>query len=125
MIYRNIASLGAAFETAWRRILLADAFFMNTDRHMRNFGVIRSSLDGSVLRLAPNFDNNQAYTANPSGKYSDGMLKAYMEENGSLAADDLETLADAASKNRTFADAVAAAKRYYCDYVFHKETLIG
>ncbi len=79
VIYRNIASLGASFEKAWKRILLADAVFINTDRHMRNFGFIRSSATGEVLRLAPNFDNNQAYLANPSGTYSDGMLRLYMK----------------------------------------------
>ena len=61
VIYRNLASLGDEMEAAWRRILLADALFMNTDRHMRNFGVIRSAATGDILRLAPNFDNNQAY----------------------------------------------------------------
>ena len=80
VIYRNIATLGTEFEEAWKRILLADAVFVNTDRHMRNFGVIRSSRTGEFLRLAPNFDNNQAYLANPSGTYSDGMLKLYMKQ---------------------------------------------
>ena len=65
VIYNNISSLGIAFEEAWIRILLADALFMNTDRHMRNFGFIRSAETGRVLRMAPNYDNNQAYTANP------------------------------------------------------------
>ena len=39
VIYDNLASLGSAFEEAWMRILLVDAFFMNTDRHMRNLRV--------------------------------------------------------------------------------------
>lgn len=80
VIYRNIVSLGLGFKKAWKRILLADALFVNTDRHMRNFGVIRSSETGEVLRLAPNFDNNQAYLANPSGTYSEEMLKMYMKQ---------------------------------------------
>lgn len=80
VIFGNIASLGASYEQAWKRILLADAVFANTDRHMRNFGVIRSSVTGEVLRLAPNFDNNQAYLANPGGRYSDVMLKMFMQK---------------------------------------------
>ena len=80
VIYRNIASLGTEFEEAWKRILLADAVFDNRDRHMRNFGVMRSSRTGAVLRLAPNYDNNRAYLANPSGSYSSGMLKLYMKQ---------------------------------------------
>ena len=94
VIYQNIASLGPEFEKAWKRILLADAVFVNTDRHMRNFGVIRSSRTGEVLRLAPNFDNNQAYLANPGGIYSDGMLKLYMKQADSLDYQNLKTLAN-------------------------------
>ena len=60
-IYQNIASLGIQFEKDFRRILLADALFMNVDRHMRNYGVIRSAITGEILRIAPNFDNNQAF----------------------------------------------------------------
>ena len=80
VIYRNIVSLGADFKKAWKRILLADALFANTDRHMRNFGVIRSSVTGEVLRLAPNFDNNQAYLASPGGRYTEGLLRMYMKQ---------------------------------------------
>ena len=75
-VARNLAAAGCG--GAWKRILLADAVFLNADRHMRNFGVIRSTATGEVLRLAPNFDNNQAYLANPGGRYSDGMLRRYM-----------------------------------------------
>ena len=98
MVYRNIASLGAEFEEAWKRILLADAVFVNTDRHMRNFGVIRSSRTGEVLRLAPNFDNNQAYLANPSGTYSDRMLKLYMKQADDRDYQNLKVLADEVKK---------------------------
>ena len=94
VIYQNIASLGHEFEEAWKRILLADAVFVNTDRHMRNFGVIRSSETGKVLRLAPNFDNNQAYLANPSGIYSDGMLKLYMKQADDRDYQNLKVLSD-------------------------------
>ncbi len=90
-ILRNMSSLGREVETAWKRILAADAFFMNTDRHMRNFGVIRSAKTGEVLRRAPNFDNNQAYLANPGGRYSSGMLKLFLktadEEEREMIAD--------------------------------------
>ena len=97
VISRNLASLGADFDIAWKRILLADAAFLNTDRHMRNFGVIRSSRTGEVLRLAPNFDNNQAYLANPGGVYSDGMLKMYMRQASKADHDNLQVLTQALS----------------------------
>ena len=90
VISNNLASLGPAFERDWRRILLADALFFNTDRHMRNFGVIRDAHTGTVLRLAPNFDNNQAYDANPGG-YSANMLRAFMAE---ARPEDIENLKD-------------------------------
>lgn len=109
VIAQNIASLGIDFAKAFRRILLADALFMNTDRHMRNFGVIRSSDTGDILRLAPNFDNNQAYRANPSGRYSDAMLQDYKRVFGfdGQAREELRTLVDACSQSK-YLEACAA-----------------
>ena len=112
VIERNIASLGPDFEKAWKRILLADAVFLNTDRHMRNYGVIRSSQTGKVLRLAPNFDNNQAYLANPSGVYSDGMLKLYMKNADSLDYENLKALSDALKGHPYMKQAYEACAAY-------------
>lgn len=107
----NFSSLGASFETDWKRILLADAFFLNTDRHMRNFGVIRSSETGKVLRLAPNFDNNQAYTANPGGRYSDSMLKAYPKDADMQTRADLRLLIETTRENVFLKEAAQAAEK--------------
>ncbi len=95
IIYQNIASLGSDFEDAWKRILIADAAFLNTDRHMRNYGFIRSSVTGELLRMAPNFDNNQAYLANPGGTYSDGMLKLFMKNADNQDYQNLKVLSSA------------------------------
>ncbi len=111
-IRANLASLGPEFGLAWRRILLSDAVFFNTDRHMRNFGVIRSSRTGEVLRLAPNFDNNQAYRANPGGVYSPAMLKAHMASAGADDLNDLRALCGALGGNRYLEDARAACEAY-------------
>ena len=111
VIYKNLASLGAEFEAAWRRIQCADAFFMNTDRHMRNFGVIRSCVTGENLRLAPNFDNNQAYIANPSGRYSDAMLKMYLSRAAEEEKADIQKLCEATGESPFFAPAYEAAKK--------------
>ena len=112
VIYHNIASLGVAFEKAWKRILLADALFINTDRHMRNFGFIRSSVTGEVLRLAPNFDNNQAYLANPSGTYSEGMLRMYMKQADSEDQENLKVLSKALSEHPYLKQAQDASSAY-------------
>lgn len=112
VILQNLSSLGVSFRKAWLRILLADALFMNTDRHMRNFGVIRSAKTGKVLRLAPNFDNNQAFKANPGSHYSDSMLKLLMDSYGSILRDDLGTLVAETSKHPYLIDAVAVGEKY-------------
>jgi len=114
VIYDNLASLGADFEKAYRRILLADALFTNTDRHMCNFGVIRSSKTGEILRLAPNFDNNQVYRANPGGRFSDGMLRAFKASLGLTQDDvsDLNTLIETCKRNKYLAASVEIGERF-------------
>ncbi len=112
VICQNIASLGDAYANAWKRILLADALFLNMDRHMRNFGVIRSSTTGEVLRLAPNFDNNQAYLANPGGTYSDVMLRRYMLHADCHDRENLETLSDALLVHPSLKHAYEASRTY-------------
>lgn len=99
VIYTNLCFLGPAFARDYRRILLADALFMNSDRHMRNFGVIRSAKDGETLRMAPNFDNNQAYKSNIGVKNSAEMLSLFEKAFGLTEQDcvDLRALAHACS----------------------------
>ena len=106
-ILRNLASLGPDFRRAWKRVVLADALFFNTDRHMRNFGVIRSSATGEVLRLAPNFDNNQAYDANPGG-YSPALLNATMAAADSEDRENLVALCKALEGNKALEKALDA-----------------
>ena len=112
VIYNNLASLGSAFEQAWKRILLADALFANTDRHMRNFGVIRSSITGETLRLAPNFDNNQAYLANPGESYSPAMLDLYMKQADSREMTNLKELNGELKAHPYLKQAYEASKKY-------------
>lgn len=118
VIYENIASLGADFEKQFRRILLADALFMNTDRHMRNYGVIRSAKTGEILWMAPNFDNNQAYKSNPGGHYSDGMLKSFLHVYELRAEDiaDLNLLLDACAKKPFLADVCEVGRTFLNKY---------
>ena len=104
-IRKNIQSLGSDFGRDWKRISVADAFFENTDRHMRNFGVIRSTQTGAILRMAPNYDNNQAYQANPNGKYTGGMLKLFLKSADHADLQALKVLIDATRENQYFAEA--------------------
>lgn len=107
----NMASLGAPILSAWKKLMAADALFANTDRHMRNFGVIRSAVTGDILRLAPNFDNNQAYRANPGGTYSDGMLKAFLCNADREDMDNLRALITACAEYPYLKDAFDAGQR--------------
>ena len=79
---------------------------------MRNYGFIRSSETGKVLRLAPNFDNNQAYLANPSGTYSDGMLKLYMKNADSIDYKNLKVLCNAMKEHPYMKQAYEACAAY-------------
>lgn len=118
IIYENISHLGKAFERDFRRILLADALFMNTDRHMRNYGVIRSAITGEVLRMAPNFDNNQAYKSNPGGHYSDAMLRSFERTYGFTDKDrhDLAVLLEALSKRPYLREAFIAGRDFLLNF---------
>ena len=105
IVMDNLSSLGEAYHQAWKRILLADALFLNGDRHMRNFGVIRSAVTGKVLRLAPNFDNNQAFHGNPNGQYSPAMLRFYWKTADAEDRENLRQLLHACKQNKYLAEA--------------------
>ena len=105
IVMSNLSSLGEDYRHAWKRILLADALFLNGDRHMRNFGVIRSAKTGEVLRLAPNFDNNQAFHGNPNGRYSSAMLRLYWETADSEDRENLRQLLTVCEKNKYLTEA--------------------
>ena len=72
-----------------------------------NFGVIRSSKTGDILRLAPNFDNNQAYTANPMG-YSSSMLRLFIRSADAEDRENLQILADGCKGNKYLSQACQA-----------------
>ncbi len=112
VIFRNLSSLGDDYRTAWKRILLSDAVFNNTDRHMHNFGVIRSAITGEVLRLAPNFDNNQAYLANPSFTYQKGMFAQYMDNADDDDYSNLKVLSAALESHSYLKHAYEASLEY-------------
>ncbi|MBQ8159984.1 MAG: hypothetical protein IJ083_04455 [Clostridia bacterium] len=109
---RSLSSPGQDFEEAWLRILLADALFMSTDRHMHNFGVMRPAQTDHELRLAPNFDDNQAYMVNPSGTYSDAMLKKLFRSYRKEQPRNLSHLAEVCASLPCLRQAAILAERY-------------
>jgi len=45
------------------QIIYMDTLCFNMDRHTKNYGILRDTETGAVLRMAPNFDNNVALFA--------------------------------------------------------------
>ncbi len=65
------------------KMLYLDSVCYNMDRHMNNYGLLRSIETGEIISLAPNYDNNIALIANgyPSdvSREKDGLLKFFFE----------------------------------------------
>lgn len=71
------------------RMIFLDTVCANPDRHTNNFGLLRDTVSGELLGLAPNFDNNMAliargYPAKPKAsdmliRFFCDVLKAYPE----------------------------------------------
>lgn len=102
----NISALGEACRTAWKRILLADALFLNGDRHMRNFGVIRSTKTGEVLRLDSEILTTIRRTAAiPAGTIPQAWLRLYWKTADDEDWANLRKLLDACEKNKYLAEA--------------------
>ena len=58
--YRRLLEFSKKIADDYVKIIFMDTLCMNMDRHTNNYGVLRNSTDGSIVRLAPNFDNNIA-----------------------------------------------------------------
>lgn len=119
IIENNFKSLDKCLAKQYRRILLADCLFMNPDRHLQNFGVIRSTTTGAVLRLAPNFDNNIAYQAAGGSEYSLAMLEYFKKELGLMEDDkkDLSILLKACALNPYFKPVIEEFKACFSNTI--------
>ncbi len=64
------------------RLIFTDTICANPDRHTNNFGLMRDTKDGSILGLAPNYDNNMALISRgyPSVPKSGDMLISLFNE---------------------------------------------
>lgn len=61
--YKAFLSFGEHIADQYIEILLMDAFCRNADRHTYNYGLLRDQKTGSIISMAPNFDNNIALIA--------------------------------------------------------------
>ena len=69
-------------------------------------------IEPSPVFLAPNFDNNQAYLANPGGAYSPAMLNLYMKQADSRDIANLKELNRELIAHPYLKHAYEAGKKY-------------
>ena len=74
----------------------------------------KTDVTGEILRMAPNFDNNPAYRANPGGRFSDAMLRSFKASFGLTKEEivDLKSLIDACRKSNYLAPAAEIGEQF-------------
>lgn len=80
--YDRLAALSPALARQYLDILYMDALCFNVDRHTQNYGVLRSRADGTIVGMAPNFDNNIALISRgygPDARQTNGFLMDLFE----------------------------------------------
>ena len=98
-------NLSEELAKAYLRLIVLDTLCMNMDRHTQNYGVLRDTETGEILRLAPNYDNNIALIARgypkDVGREHDGMFRVLEEflnrqprANDMLAALDMPAITE-------------------------------
>ena len=58
--YNKLIEFGKQIADDYVKIIFMDTLCFNMDRHTNNYGVLRDSETGKIVKLAPNFDNNIA-----------------------------------------------------------------
>ncbi len=72
-------ALSPALAEQYVQIIYMDTLCFNMDRHTKNYGILRDTLSGEILSMAPNFDNNIALFAR-------GVPKSLLRSNDKLIA---------------------------------------
>lgn len=75
--YDRLTALHPVLGGQYLDILYMDALCFNMDRHTQNYGILRRRTDGSIVGMAPNFDNNIALISRgygPDPRQSSGLL---------------------------------------------------
>lgn len=81
--YDRLTALSPALARKYLDILYMDALCFNVDRHTQNYGILRKRTDGSIVGMAPNFDNNIALISRGYGadaRQTNGFLMDLFEE---------------------------------------------
>lgn len=58
--YKKLLKFSPVIASDFVKLIFMDTLCYNMDRHTNNYGVLRDSKTGEVVKLAPNFDNNIA-----------------------------------------------------------------
>lgn len=91
--FNLLYSLSPALAEQYLQIIYLDTVCLSVDRHTENYGILRDPINGDILRMAPNYDNNIAliydgYENSPS-REKDGFINHYfvkfMKENNVAA----------------------------------------
>ena len=61
--YQRLAQISPRLAMEYAQMVTLDALIYNADRHADNFGILRDVNTGSILSLAPNYDNNLSLLA--------------------------------------------------------------
>ena len=79
--YTTLKGINPKLAEEYLNIICLDAICHNVDRHTRNYGLITSREDGRILKLAPNYDNNESLGSygNISYRGSDKLLDMFVE----------------------------------------------
>lgn len=77
--YQTFLRFSPAVAEEYKRLLLVDALCMNFDRHEHNYGLLRDADTGSVIGMAPNYDNNHAIFST-SGEFSPNPSRNFLSD---------------------------------------------
>ena len=88
--FKLLYSIDKSLSVDYIKMIYLDTICYNTDRHTENYGLLRDSNTGKILKLAPNFDNNLALISKNAKTYSDGFINYFINFiNSNLKANEI------------------------------------
>ena len=83
--YETLYAIDPALAKQYMDIKYMDALVNNVDRHTKNYALLTAQETGEILRLAPNYDNDQAFYGYPDILHKERM-HGEMKEFAALAS---------------------------------------